>query len=93
LPMAYIKADGRGVSLPLERIDVSAPEGRVAMLDEDTDEWRRCPRWKLRTLAPVPGYVAALAAEGQDWHLALWHWSPKRAERKRPPRVHAIVRL
>ena len=75
LKEAYIKADGRGVSLPLERIDVSAPEGRVAVLDEATGEWRTCPRWKLRTLAPVPGYVAALAAEGQDWRLALWQWS------------------
>ena len=75
LKEAYIKADGRGVSLPLKRIDISAPEGRVAVLDEATGAWRRCPRWKLRTLAPVPGYVAALAAESQDWHLALWHWS------------------
>jgi 4'-phosphopantetheinyl transferase len=72
---AYIKADGRGVSLPLERIDVSAPEGRVAVLEEATGEWRTCPRWELRTLAPVPGFVAAVAAEGQDWRLALWQWS------------------
>jgi 4'-phosphopantetheinyl transferase len=74
LKEAYIKANGRGVSLPLERIDVSAPEGRVAVLDQPTGEWRTCPRWELRTLAPVPGYAAALAAEGQDWRLALWHW-------------------
>jgi 4'-phosphopantetheinyl transferase len=75
LKEAYIKADGRGVSLPLERIDVSSPEGRVAVLNEATGEWRTCPRWELRTLAPVPGYVAAVAAEGQDWRLALWQWS------------------
>jgi 4'-phosphopantetheinyl transferase len=74
LKEAFIKAEGRGVSLPLERIDVSAPEGRVAMLNETTGEWRRCPRWELRTLAPFPGYVTALAAEGQDWRLAFWHW-------------------
>lgn len=74
LKEAYIKADGRGVSLPLKQIDVSAPEGRVAVLDQATGDWRRCPRWKLRTLAPVPGYVSALVAEGQDWGLALWHW-------------------
>jgi 4'-phosphopantetheinyl transferase len=71
---AFIKADGRGVSLPLERIDVSAPEGRVAVLNEATGEWRTCSRWELRTLEPVPGYVAALAVEGQDWRIALWHW-------------------
>jgi 4'-phosphopantetheinyl transferase len=75
LKEAFIKADGRGVSLPLKRIDVSAREGRVAVLNEATGEWRTCSRWELRTLAPVPGYVAALAAEGQDWRLALWHWS------------------
>jgi 4'-phosphopantetheinyl transferase len=75
LKEAYIKADGRGVSLPLKRIDVSTPEGRIAVLDEATDEWQTCPRWRLRTLAPVPGYAAALAAEGQDWRLALWYWS------------------
>ena len=74
LKEAYIKADGRGVSLPLKRIDVSSPEGRVAALDEATGKWRTCPRWELRALAPVPGYVAALAAEGQDLRLALWQW-------------------
>ena len=76
LKEAYIKAEGRGVSLPLERIDVSAPEGGLAVLDQATGEWRKCPRWELRTLAPVPGYVAALAVEGQGgWRLALWRWS------------------
>lgn len=75
LKEAYIKADGRGVSLPLERIDVSASDGRLAVQDQATGEWRKCPRWELRTLAPVPGYVTALAAEGQDWRLALWRWS------------------
>ena len=88
---AYIKADGRGVSLPLERIDVSAPEGRVAVLDEATGEWRTCPRWELRTLAAAPGYVAALAAEGQDWRLALWQWSGESSTD--PAREQAAKRL
>jgi len=74
LKEAYIKGDGRGVALPLQRIDVSSPQGRVAVLKEATGEWQTCPRWELRTLAAVPGYVAALAAEGQDWRLALWRW-------------------
>jgi len=81
LKEAFIKADGRGVSLPLERIDVSAPEGRVAVLNEATGEWRTCSRWELRTLAPVPGYMAALAAEGRDWRLALWHWPGESSKR------------
>ena len=89
LKEAYIKADGRGVSLPLKRTDVSTPGGRVAVLDEATGEWRTCPRWELRTLAPVPGYVAALAAEGQDWRLALWQWSGEPSND--PARERAVV--
>ncbi len=91
LKEAYIKADGRGVSLPLKRIDVSAPGGRVAVLDEATGEWRTCPRWKLRALAPVPGYVAALAADVQDWRLALWQWSGESS--KDPARGRAAKHL
>jgi 4'-phosphopantetheinyl transferase len=71
---AYIKADGRGVSLPLEHVDVSDPAGRVALADEATGEWRTCERWTLRTLAVGPDYAAAVAVEGKDWQLACWQW-------------------
>ena len=71
---AYIKADGRGVSLPPKHVDVSVPAGRVVVLDETTGKWEACLRWMLQTLAVGPEYVAALAAEGQDWQLACWQW-------------------
>jgi 4'-phosphopantetheinyl transferase len=68
---AYIKADGRGMSLPLDHVDVSVPS-RVALLDEATGKWKVCVRWTLQTLAVGPDYAAALAAEGQDWQLVCW---------------------
>jgi 4'-phosphopantetheinyl transferase len=71
---AYIKADGRGISLLLEHIDVSAPIDRVAVLDELVGEWLVCRDWTLQTLAICPDHAAALAAEGQDWRLACWEW-------------------
>ena len=71
---AYIKADGRGVSLPLGRIDVSSSEDRVAILDEAESTWRTCERWMLRTFGVAPDHAAALAAEGQDWHLVCRQW-------------------
>jgi 4'-phosphopantetheinyl transferase len=71
---AYVKADGRGVSLPLEHIDVSAPTDRVAALDEATGEWRVLTGWTLRTLAVVPDHAASLAVEDQGWELACWQW-------------------
>jgi 4'-phosphopantetheinyl transferase len=71
---AYIKADGRGMSLLLKHIDVSATTSRVAVLDEATGEWRARMDWTLQTLAISFDHAAALAAEGQDWHLACWQW-------------------
>ena len=72
---AYIKADGRGVSLPLDHIDVSAPTDRVMVLDEATGEWRVLMDWRLRTLAVGPDHAASLATENQGWKLACWRWS------------------
>ncbi len=72
---AYIKADGRGMSLPLRQIDVSHPAGKIAVLDEKTGHWEVCTRLVLQSLAVGPAYVAALAAEGpESWPLACWRW-------------------
>lgn len=72
---AYIKADGRGVSLPLKHINISIPTGQVAITDKITGEWRVCERWTLRNLADGTDYAAALAAEGRSWQLVQWQWS------------------
>ncbi len=71
---AYIKADGRGVSLPLEHIDVSAPTNSVAALDKATGEWRVLTDWRLQTLAVSPDHAVSLAVENQGWELACWQW-------------------
>jgi 4'-phosphopantetheinyl transferase len=36
-------------------------------------------RWSFRELTPAPGYLAALAAEGQGWHLSCWQWPDPRS--------------
>jgi 4'-phosphopantetheinyl transferase len=71
---AYVKADGRGMSLPLKHVDVSVPADRVAVLNNATGKSKVSMRWMLETLAVGPDYVAALAAEGQDWQLTCWQW-------------------
>lgn len=71
---AYIKARGEGLSRPLDRFEVSLAPGAPAALlatGEDPDE---AARWSLRALCPGPGYAAALAVEGQSWHLQCWQW-------------------
>ncbi len=76
---AYIKARGEGLSLPLAAFDVSLTPGEPAALlstRPDSDEARR---WSLRELNLAPGFVAAVAVEGNRGTLCRWQW-PQTAE-------------
>jgi 4'-phosphopantetheinyl transferase len=72
---AYIKADGRGMSLELGRIDVSGGGDRALLRDPSSGRWTPCERWTLRSLDAWPGYAAAVAAEGDGWRLVRHGWS------------------
>lgn len=70
---AYIKARGEGLSLPLDRFDVSlapgAPAAILAIRDgEDAATWR------LEHLQPEQGYVGALAIHAAPIELRFWDW-------------------
>lgn len=77
---AFVKALGRGVSLPLDQenanpfFDVSPVPGEPTMLSGTGERSRESSRWAVRPLLPAPGYVAALAAEGYDWRPVCWHF-------------------
>jgi 4'-phosphopantetheinyl transferase len=71
---AYIKARGEGLSLPLDQFDVSLAPGAPAKLLAVASDEREHTRWALRSLDPGPGYVAALAIEGQGWTSRCWRW-------------------
>jgi 4'-phosphopantetheinyl transferase len=73
---AYIKADGRGMSLQLECIDVSTSSGRVRLQGPAADDWPLSPRWGVRELEVAPGYAGALVAEGLDWEVGYFDWPP-----------------
>lgn len=72
---AYIKARGEGLSLPLDRFEVSLAPGEPAALVSTPDDPPEASRWSLRELFPGPGYVGAVAVEGHDWRLQCWQWS------------------
>jgi 4'-phosphopantetheinyl transferase len=72
---AYIKARGEGLSLPLDRFDVSLAPGEPAALLSTLDDPPEASRWSLQELFPGPGFVAAIAVEGHDWRLQCWQWS------------------
>ena len=71
---AYIKARGEGLSMPLDRFDVSLAPGEPAALLRAYGDPLEASRWSLRAFAPAPGYVAALAVEGQGLRLKTHHW-------------------
>jgi 4'-phosphopantetheinyl transferase len=72
---AVVKARGEGLSLPLDRFDVSVVPGEPAALLATRDDPGEASRWTLRDLSPGPGYVAALAVEGRDLRLRYWEWA------------------
>lgn len=71
---AYIKARGEGLSLPLTQFDVSLAPGDPARLLATRDDPPEASRWSLQELTSVPGYVAALAVAGHDYHHRCWWW-------------------
>ena len=72
---AYIKARGEGLSLPLDQFTVSlAPDETPALVHTDAGP-EETSGWSIHTLHPGEGYVAAVAVEGRDDTLRLWHWS------------------
>lgn len=71
---AYLKATGEGLA-QLEQIEVSLVPGEPAALLNIQQDSQAAARWSLQSLIPATGYVAALAAEGHDWHLTCWQWA------------------
>jgi 4'-phosphopantetheinyl transferase len=71
---AFIKAIGRGLSEALDSFDVSIEPGPRAALLRCAGGAAEALRWRMRGLAPAPGYVGALAAERGDWVLEERDW-------------------
>jgi 4'-phosphopantetheinyl transferase len=72
---AYIKARGKGLSIPLDEFDVSLVPGQPAALLHTRGDPEDVLRWSLRELVPGEGYAAAIAAEGHRWHVNCWQWA------------------
>jgi 4'-phosphopantetheinyl transferase len=76
---AYIKAQGLGLSLPLESFDVSLSPDEPAILRATRPDFDEASRWILYSLEVDPGYKAAMAVEinppqDPDLDIHLWDW-------------------
>jgi len=72
---AYIKARGRGLSLPLTEFDVTMRPAEPARLISTRGEPEAVHAWSLQELPIDPGYKAALVVEGHGWQLTGWQWN------------------
>ena len=72
---AYVKATGKGLTFPLNRLTVSFTPGEPATLVDVNGEAEECSRWSMQNLALGPDYTAALVGEGRDWTHTCWEWS------------------
>ena len=71
---AFIKAIGDGLSLPLDKFDVSLVPGELPMLLRIGGNSKEASRWSIQELKPATGFAAALAVEGRSWCLRCWRW-------------------
>ena len=74
---AYIKAQGLGLSLPLESFDVSLGPNEPVILRATRPDPQEAARWTLLSLEVSPGYAAALAAEGQGLEFRFRDWNTR----------------
>ncbi|MEM7343957.1 MAG: 4'-phosphopantetheinyl transferase superfamily protein, partial [Chloroflexota bacterium] len=71
---AYIKAIGQGLSMPLDKFDVTLLPDEPARLVNTRPNPHEADRWLMRGLAPGAGYVGALVVEGRDWQHRCWEF-------------------
>jgi len=71
---AFIKAKGEGLTLPLDRFDVSLLPGEPAMLRATRPDPVEANRWDIRDLDVGLSSQAAVAVEGGGWQLKITEW-------------------
>ena len=71
LKEAFIKATGRGFSLPLNQFEVAMDPPQLVSIHGN---FEAASGWYLQSLHPGPGYAAGLAAEGRNLQLEYWNY-------------------
>ena len=72
---AYIKAQGLGLSLPLDSFDVSLTSNEPAILRTTRPDPKETAQWTLVSLDVESNYRAAVAVEMQGVEFRLWDFN------------------
>ena len=71
---AFVKALGKGVSFPMERLDVSLINKFLPIIKLPAEN-NETAYLNVKDLFPGDGYVAAIATEVNDPEISCWHYS------------------
>ena len=74
---AYIKAHGKGLSLPLDSFDVFFAPWKSPMLLITKDQPQQRALWTLLDLNPGLGYIGALAVKGIGCRFRYGEWNER----------------
>ncbi|CAA9472171.1 MAG: 4'-phosphopantetheinyl transferase [uncultured Rubrobacteraceae bacterium] len=72
---AFVKAKGRGLTLPFSRFEVTLTPGQPAMLLKVEEDIREPFRWAMQELIPGPGYAAALVVDEHNLRSSCWQYT------------------
>lgn len=72
---AFIKAEGSGLSFPLDSFAVSIDSDETASLQETNWNLLDKDRWYLYPFAPAPNYRAAMAVKGKLVSVSVQQWN------------------
>jgi len=72
---AFIKATGKGLSLPLDKFDVSLTPGEPAKLLYTSWDESEAQRWTLQEIIPDAGYVGAIALPRKNWCIKQYKYN------------------
>ncbi len=61
---AYVKAGGRGLGAPLNRLDVATLPAHAMVFESASGDWAVDPRWSLQTLQGNASSACCVAVEG-----------------------------
>jgi 4'-phosphopantetheinyl transferase len=77
---AYLKATGDGITVALDKFEVSLRPGEPAALLRDKLNPHEISRWSLGDLKPAPGYAASLVVKGQGAQIRCWQWVSRKLD-------------
>lgn len=71
---AYVKGRGKGLSIGLDKFEVSFAPDEPAALLRDANDPEAIHQWSLHEVEPGADYVGAVAVEARNPQFLFWQW-------------------